>query len=204
MRNLFLKNRKSILDIILFGSAARGKDRPNDIDILILFKEKENMDLSYELRKSLRDINLDASVTGKTYDGLFSTKFLPREDILSDGLSLISNKKLSDSFGYKAFMLFKYSLQGFNESKRMRFYYALEGRRKQKGMLKQLNGIKFTNAVVLVPIEVSDQFESFLNDWGLEIKKTRILIPEKTIKFMTFWENETLILGRASIQPIAL
>lgn len=180
------KNKKEILDIILFGSAIRGKEKPKDIDILILFKERENLDLSYELRKSIKKIGLVAEITGKTYKNLLSVKFLPREDILSDGYSLVLNKKLSESFGYNTFMLFRYSLKGFSQSQRMMFYYALEGRRKKDGMLKILNGIKFTNSVVLIPIENSEEFENFLKNWKMEIKKTRILIPEKTIKYMKF------------------
>lgn len=189
IRNFLKKHEKEIIDIILFGSTIRGKRKPKDIDILILFKEKENIDLNYELRKSLEKINLKAEIIGKTYKNMLSTKFLPREDILSDGFSLILNKKISQAFGYESFIMFKYSLKGFGASKRMMFYYALVGRRDKKGIIQELHGIKFTNAVVLVPLKNSALFEEFLNNWKIKTKKTRILIPSKTIEFTKFNEK---------------
>jgi len=189
IRKFLKNNEKEIIDIIIFGSAIRGKEKPEDIDILILFKERENIDLNYELRKVLEKINLKVEVTGKTYKNMLSTKFLPREDILSDGYSLALNKNISQSFGYESFIMFKYSLKGFGTSKRMMFYYALEGRRDKKGMIKELDGIKFTNAVVLIPIKNSELFEDFLNSWNIKIKRTRILIPGKTLEFTKFDED---------------
>ncbi|MBU3896449.1 MAG: nucleotidyltransferase domain-containing protein [Nanoarchaeota archaeon] len=186
IKEFYKKNREDMVDIILFGSVSRGKTAPKDIDILLIFNEKENNDLSYGLRKDLQELGISAEITIKKYKDVFSSGFLPREDILSDGFSLISNKRISEAFGYKSFMLFKYSLKGFNYSQRMRFYYALEGRRDKKGMLKEMNGIKFTNSVVLVPVGFSDKFEAFLNGWNIEIKKTRILIPDKSVTFMKF------------------
>jgi len=189
IRNFLKIHEKEIFDIIIFGSSIRGKGKPQDIDILILLKDKENIELNYELRKKLEKIDLKTEIIGKTYKDIFSSKFLPREDILSDGYSLLSNKSFSRSFGYESFIMFKYSLKGFNASKRMMFYYALEGRREKKGMIKELDGIKFTNAVVLIPIKNSELFEDFLNSWNIKIKRTRILIPSKTLEFTKFDED---------------
>ncbi len=182
----FLKGKKEILDIILFGSVTKGKRKPKDIDILILFKEKVNENINYELRKKLEEKGFKTDIIGKTYKELFSVRFKPREDILSDGYSMALGEKLSEAFGYKSFVLFRYGLKNLTNSGRIRFYYALEGRAKQKGMIKSLNGIKFTNAVVLIPIQNSDEFENFLEYWNLEFKKTKILIPLNTIQFMKF------------------
>src|SRR3989344_5169315 len=97
----FKENRQFILDIILFGSKVKGKEKPNDIDILILYKDKKNFDISYELKKILKNYNVD--ITDKSYNELFNDSFKIKEDILSEGYSLINNKSLSEALNYKSF-----------------------------------------------------------------------------------------------------
>ena len=54
--NAFWKeNKESIIDIILFGSVMKGKEKPNDIDILLLTKGKMENDKVYQLRKKIED-----------------------------------------------------------------------------------------------------------------------------------------------------
>ena len=40
LKDFLKKNRHILLDIIIFGSFIKGKEKPNDIDILILYKDK--------------------------------------------------------------------------------------------------------------------------------------------------------------------
>jgi predicted nucleotidyltransferase len=185
-KSFLKKNKKEIIDIMIFGSAARGKDRPKDIDVLVVFKDKVSNEIVYELRKSLEKTGLKPDIVGKTCEGMLSSGFLPREDILSDGYSLSLGRSLSESFGYRSFVLFKYGLKDLNQSERIRFHYALMGRGGNGSMIKKLDGIKFTSAVVLVPVGSSEPFEEFLESWGIKSKKTRILIPAKTLEFVNF------------------
>ena len=71
INEFYNKNKDKIIDIILFGSVLKGKENPRDIDLLILFKEKKNLDLSYELKKRLKNFNLD--INSKSYNELFDT-----------------------------------------------------------------------------------------------------------------------------------
>jgi len=50
--------KENILDIVLFGSSVKGKDEPNDIDILVLYskEEKDIHDTAYLMRKELEKI----------------------------------------------------------------------------------------------------------------------------------------------------
>ena len=50
----YKKNKDIILDIIIFGSFIKGKENPKDIDILILYKNKKDIEKSYELKKLLK------------------------------------------------------------------------------------------------------------------------------------------------------
>jgi predicted nucleotidyltransferase len=167
-----------LLDIILFGSAVRNKENPNDIDILIIFKNKKNLDQSYELKKAFRSGGFEVEITSIDYPHLISGTFLPSEGILSEGYSLIYDKFISEGLDYMSFHLFRYELKPLNKSDRMRFYYSLYGRTKdQKGMLAELRSIKFSETILFCPSENSERMKSFLDFWKIKYLEFPILIP---------------------------
>lgn len=47
IKRFFIKNKDILLDIIIFGSFIKGKEKPNDIDLLILYKNKKNLEKSH-------------------------------------------------------------------------------------------------------------------------------------------------------------
>ena len=53
----FLK-RPEILDIIIFGSVTRGKEKPKDIDLLIIYaqKTKDIIEINYKITKKLKGL----------------------------------------------------------------------------------------------------------------------------------------------------
>ena len=183
LRTFVKKCRKEVLDVIIFGSVSRGKRKPADIDILLLFKEKEDRELEYILRKDLeKTTGLKIQITTRTYDNLFSAGFLPREFILSEGYSIKLKVSLSKAFGYKSYILFNYKLRKFSPTKRTRFHYALYGRLRSKGIMHELGGVKISTAV-LIPTENSERFSDFMNLWEVDFKKTPILIPERVVSY---------------------
>jgi predicted nucleotidyltransferase len=176
--SFFKSNLSKILDIILFGSSVRNKESPNDIDLLIIYKDKKNLDLSYELKKALRKNGFEVEISNITYEELISGTFSPTEGIISDGYSLIFNKFISEGLGYINFHLFRYELKELNKSTRMRFYYSLYGRTKtQKGIISELNAYKFSETILLCPSINSEKMKSFLDSWKIKYLEFPILIP---------------------------
>src|SRR3989338_11262978 len=111
-QEFFHKHKDILIDIILFGSTMRGKKNPQDIDIIMIFHGKKDLQLSYELRKLLeKSIGVVVDVQAKTYAELFDGKFAPREALLSEGYSLINKTLLSEGLGYTTMGLFTYKLQ---------------------------------------------------------------------------------------------
>ncbi|MEK6826633.1 MAG: nucleotidyltransferase domain-containing protein, partial [Nanoarchaeota archaeon] len=146
-KKLFYDHRSEIIDIFLFGSIIKGKKNPRDIDILIIFKDKKNLQLAYEFRKTLeKSLLLIVEVTSKTYCEIFEKNFQARESILTEGYSLLHKISFAEGLGYKPIIMFHYNLQGKTKSERMRFYYSLYGRG-TAGMLKKLKAIKYANTV---------------------------------------------------------
>lgn len=179
MDKFFEENKNKIIDIILFGSSVKGKEKPRDIDVLVLFKDKKDLDLSYKLRKDLEKKNFKIEITSKTYKELFNPAFKARESILSEGFSLIQRKFLSEGCGYMNFILFKYELKNLNKSNRMRFYYSLYGRGKEKGMLKELNLTKFSETILLCPVQSENEIKDYLEKWDIKYIEFPILIPKR-------------------------
>jgi len=179
VKEFFNKNKGELLDIVLFGSSMRGKDKPKDIDILILYKNNKDIDLSYEFRKEIEKIGFNVEVTDKTYKDLFNSSFKAREAFLGEGYSLVYDTFLSKGLGYMNLVLFKYNLKGFNKSKRMRFYYSLYGRNGRKGVLNDFSVIKFSDSVLLCPVQNSENIKEYLQNWGIDFIEFSLLIPDR-------------------------
>ena len=179
VKNFFKQNKERLIDIILFGSTTRGKEKPKDIDLFILYKEKVDLNLDHILKKRLEKFNIQ--ITSKSYKELLESSFKARESILSEGYSLILNKKISKGFGFSNFTLFKYELKGKNKSERMRFYYSLYGRGKEKGILDKLKGLKFSGSTIFCPIESTEEMKEFFDNWNMEYMQFPVLVPERIV-----------------------
>ncbi|MEW6329308.1 MAG: nucleotidyltransferase domain-containing protein [Candidatus Micrarchaeota archaeon] len=172
---------------MLFGSSVRGKETPRDVDLLVIFKDSVDSDVVHAMRRTVEKLGFDADVVGKTWRETLQASFLPREKILAEGYSLVSNNFLYALWGYSSFTMFRYSLLGKKSSERMRFYYALMGRKikgkREIGMLDELGGIKFANSVVLMPTSGEEKFADFLNSWRIKHKRIPILIPKNMLVY---------------------
>ncbi len=178
----FYKKRKSeVLDIILFGSAVKGKEKPNDLDILLLFKNKEDLDVAYELRKKLEKFVAEVHVTTKTYKGLFDKNFRARTVFLGEGYSLVKKEFVSKGLGYACISLFKYELKEFSQSRRMQLQYALYSRDKKSGISKELKLRKFADTIFFCPVENTEKLKEFFEQWNIKYEQFPVLIPENML-----------------------
>ena len=182
---LIKENQGEILDAVLFGSSVRGKEKPRDIDLLIIYKTKSNSELNYEIKKEFEIFGIEADLVAKTYRELFDSAFLARESYLSEGYSLIQKKSIADGFGYKQMVLFRYDIQNFNKSQRMRFYYSLYGRNTE-GMLKKLGLHKFSERIIISPVEESEEVKNYLKSWNIKYLEIPILIPARIVDSEVF------------------
>ncbi|MBT4540885.1 nucleotidyltransferase domain-containing protein [Candidatus Woesearchaeota archaeon] len=179
IKDYYKQNKDNIVDILLFGSIMRGKEKPNDVDLLIISKNPLTNNITYNLRKSLKKLDLNFSITEKTYHELFQPSFLAREAFLTESYSLINKKFVSKGLGFINYYLFRYELKGFNKSKRMLFYYSLYGRNNSKGMINKLKAIKFSDGTLLVPIENVEEGREYFNNLEIKFNDFPILIPER-------------------------
>ena len=178
-RAFFKRHERQLKDIILFGSFVRGKAKPEDIDILIIFKTKVNKDVEYELKKLFYEYAKNISLISKTEKECAEPSFDARESILFEGYSLISSKSLAEDFGFASFGLFFYDTKTLSNTKKTKFYYALNGRLSKKGIVEELDAIKFSDNVLAVPLDKIESAKEFFEYWGISYKYVPSLIPKR-------------------------
>lgn len=176
----FKKNSK-IEDIILFGSLIKGKENPKDIDILVVFKEEIDKDLEYEIKNNLKNVSLKISIVSKTKKGIYEDSFFAKDAIFFEGFSLFENEYLAKKQGYTPWGLFKYETKNLDNTKKTTFYYALNGRNKQKGLIEQYGLIKLSNNTLLAPLDKIFLTEGFFEKWS-NYRLFPILIPTRLSK----------------------
>ena len=181
IHSIIKKYEDEILDIAVFGSSVRGKEKPRDLDVLIIYKTKVNPELNYKIKKEFETLGFEIDLVAKNYSGLFDSSFIAREAYLSECYSLLQKKFIADGFGYKPMALFRYDIKNFNKSQRMRFYYSLYGRNSE-GMLKKLNLYKFSERIIISPVEESERVKDYLNSWKIQYIEIPILIPIRVLE----------------------
>ena len=162
--------------------------QPKDIDLLIIYKTKINSELNYKIKKELEILGIDVDLVAKTYSGLFESSFTAKESYLSEGYSLLNKKFIADGFGFKPMVLFRYDIKNFNKSQRMRFYYSLYGRNSE-GMLKKLKLYKFSERVIISPVEESEEVKDYLESWSIKYLEIPILMPARIVESEVFKEK---------------
>ena len=167
-----------IFDIVLFGSSVKGKIQPEDVDVALLFIDKnaeERRDIGYNFKKLFKGNINNLHVESVNFKDFFDASFFARQGILIEGYSLIHGSKLSERLGFDSFSLFNYSLKNLNHSKKTSFTYSLIGRKGKEGIINIIKARHLGKGVVIVPIEESLVFEEFLNKWEINYKKKNIL-----------------------------
>lgn len=167
-----------VFDIILFGSASKGKTDARDIDIILLFNEKplkERIEIAQKLKEILKKKISNLDIKTANLKELFEEEFLARQSILTEGFSLIHNTPFSKTLGFEGYALFSYNLKNLNHNEKTKFTYALIGRN-SAGVLKNLKAVPLGKGAVMIPIKDSLNFERFLNEWKINYIKKSILV----------------------------
>ncbi|MBU0457595.1 MAG: nucleotidyltransferase domain-containing protein [Nanoarchaeota archaeon] len=150
-----LKN-KNIIDLIIFGSFAKGKINANDIDIAVITNEEINRnELQDQIFKIIKKEVHIQKFTINDYD-----KFIIIT-LIREGFSIKHSKYLAEIYQLKPVILFKYELKSLTASQKVMFSRAIK-------IFKNIQ--KLSNRVVLVPIELSGEFNNLLRRWNIDIE----------------------------------
>jgi len=168
------KQKKELWDVGIYGSFIRGKKTPNDIDLVIFLTKnisvEERLSLSQKLRDRIKELIKNVTVETVSIEDFFDSNFMARQGILAESYILTQKKYLSELLGFKTFTIFKFGLIGLSNSQKTLFRYAINGRRGQSGILKDVKGEKLGSGAVKIPIENSEKFKSFLESHKIDYK----------------------------------
>lgn len=179
--NEFIKSHEEVFDVVLYGSAVLGKEKPNDIDLMILTRRKVPplklreliLGLKGDLSKAIPREKLD--VRAMSLEELFDPNNLASLGVVIEGYSLRHDKNFAELMNGKAYAIFRFTLEGLPRKDRVRFQYALKGRNMRSGLLKELNGEQWGAWVIAVPIQHTYRFREFLELWGIKYEAFTIL-----------------------------
>ncbi|MBI5797498.1 nucleotidyltransferase domain-containing protein [Candidatus Woesearchaeota archaeon] len=153
LKILLEKNKKEVVDILFFGSYAKGRLFPKDIDIAVL----ENGVNRSSFKKEILSLVSHADVQFISLQDYDKSLWLT---LLQEGFSLKHQKYLYQLYHVQPSVLYTYSLLSLRPSQKVMFARAI----------KQFKGIeRLSNHVVLVPISISSQFTDFLKHWNIDI-----------------------------------
>ncbi|MBI2146863.1 nucleotidyltransferase domain-containing protein [Candidatus Woesearchaeota archaeon] len=171
------KKDKAIFDIVLYGSAAKGKSNANDIDIAVIFREgslKERLAKVQQIKKKIV-IKEKLDVKAISLEELFQDAFFARSGIFLEGISLFDGREFSKKIGFDGYSLFVYALKNKTHTEKVKFNYVLSGRN-ANGMVKLLNGKHLAPGVMQIPIKNSLEFVEVLKKHGIEYSMKNVLI----------------------------
>ena len=172
--NKFKRQKEDVWDIGIYGSLVRGKKDPNDVDFVIFLEKQKSIEdklsLSQRFRENLKDVIKNSSVEVVSVEDFLDPSFMARQGILGESFLLYRKKYLADILGFKTCTIFKFGLGGLSNSQKTIFRYAINGRRRQKGVLPEVFGEKLGSGAVKIPVENTEKFKAFLETHKIAYK----------------------------------
>ena len=174
-------DKNYIFDVILYGSIVKGKENPNDTDILLLFVEKplkERIEIAQKFKNKIKGLVNKPHIEIAILRDFFDKSYFARQSFLAEGISLLTGETISRKLGFRGYSLFSYTLENLDHNKKTKFTYALIGRKGSGGAIKIVSAERLGRGSLLVPTAQSSFFEEFLITWGVNYKKKQILVSE--------------------------
>ncbi len=153
LKKVLEKNKKEVIDILLFGSVVKGRLSPGDIDLAVLEQGVHRSTFKKEVLSSIPSADIQYLTLQNYTSSLWLT-------LLREGYSVKHQKYLYEIYHVQPSVLYTYSLQALTASEKVMFARAI----------KTFKGIeRLSNHVVLVPLSISSDFADFLRKWNIDI-----------------------------------
>lgn len=178
IEDFYREKESKIWDILVYGSSVRGEE-PRDFDVLVVFEsvsDEEYEDIPYELKKIIEKGGISADVKGRYLGEILDPNFLAGGSIITEGYSLLSGEFLAEKLNLKNYTMFIYSLKNLDRNSKTKFTYALKGRGDNTGVLDKVNARHPAPKVILVPVQNTEDFRTFLNRWKVDYEEYRLAI----------------------------
>ncbi|NQU78961.1 nucleotidyltransferase domain-containing protein [Candidatus Woesearchaeota archaeon] len=165
---------KEIFDIVIYGSSVKGKMKPGDIDIAVIFSSGSLDERLTTIQKIRKDLDVKVDIKAILLHELFRPEFFSRTGIFLEGISVRHQKPFSRLLGFTSSALFSYDLKDKTHTEKVKFNYVLSGRGRD-GIVKMLDGDHIAPGVIEIPIENSDEFAEILKSHKINYGRKNIL-----------------------------
>ena len=164
LKKLKLNYSENVIDIVQYGSSIIDENKPNDIDIAVIFNKiplKEQLNESQNIKNQLTKISqIPIHITSFDFYSLLDKSNFAREGIFFYGISILKKDFFSKIFGFTPKLHIFYSLNKLKKKDKIRFNYMLNGKGGKYGMLRKYGG----KLVKPGMIEISPEHEKIFND----------------------------------------
>jgi predicted nucleotidyltransferase len=169
-------NNPLVADIFLYGSAFKDKLDYKDIDILVLFRNKDYDKAAEILHQIKHDLNLgNLHLEHLFFEEMFKESIF--SSLIHEGFSLRHNQTIGKMAGYNSRWLFTYTLDNLKNVDKVRFSQALYGR-KGLGLLQENKGEPLGKGAFLVPVEKEHLFREMLDKFKIKFKAKRVFVKD--------------------------
>lgn len=162
---------KEIIEIIIFGSAIKGKLVPRDIDLALIVSKEPSKEL---LKKINSIIGFHISII-KVKEFFVNPPSIVHT-LIREGYSLKSKKFIAENFRFLNRVMYNYSLTSLSASDKVRLVNILRGKRREKGIVKSNSGKWIANQVFIAPLNTEKIFDELFNNFKIKFNKNYILI----------------------------
>jgi predicted nucleotidyltransferase len=178
LKSLLKKHLKNnIADIFIIGSSLKDKLAPRDLDIIVLFKEKNLKQIEEELYNIKESISFikEVHIEPLFINSMFEEKIFLT--ILHEGFSIKENKFLSELMNLKSMEIFSFSLENLSKIDKVRFAQTLYGRKKD-GLLYNEKGVSLGQGSFMVNVEKEEIFKELMKKWKINYKCKRAFVSD--------------------------
>ena len=189
-----LKNSNAIA-AILFGSIARGDfDRRSDIDVPLIYRNKDELDSDKDLFDRLPLVEgREIQIVARTLDELKESDKVFLSNVFKEGTLLFVREplglKASDLLGLKPYRIFVYSMKGLDADRKKRLIATLYGYSTKKKVGEKKYEYEYRGLVdremklgknsFLIEEERAKEVESVLRSYGARFRSISVwLMPE--------------------------
>lgn len=167
---------KNILDVFVFGSYVKGKSMPEDIDVCMVFRGTIDDSKVEEFHSKCSKLCLNVHTSPLTVENFFLDVHPLSTTIFSEGISLLDGKSFAQRYGLDSWTLYIYEIAGMKPSEKVKFVYALKGRKGNKGLVREYGGFFASPACFMIPIDKDSEMKEVLDRWKVKYKRKRILL----------------------------
>ena len=162
---------KEVIEIVVFGSAIKGKITPGDIDIAVISHEKPSPQLLAKIKK-LEEFHV-SMLTAKEF--LIDSPSIVHT-LIREGYGLKNKKLISENFRFVGKALFTYNLVQFASSPKVKIVNILRGKKGEKGIVEKNGGEWLANQTFTVPLNAEKIFEEFFSNFKINYSRFYILM----------------------------